>query len=142
MPDVLDMNEHTKRNTNYNSIKNVATTLATGLGASYMASSILGKLAATTLDHQVHRFDKKVSTGLRDKANPVLDPIMRIMSVAGEPWTLYPVMSIVALRWLTEQRKADSAALVLALTGSAAIDKLIKVSIRRPRPRFMLHRSK
>src|SRR5205085_5943089 len=50
--------------------------------------------------------------------------------------------SIVALRWLTQKRQADSATLVLALIGSASLDKLIKVSVKRPRPHFMLHRSK
>ncbi len=123
-------------------LKSTARTLVAGLGASYGTGFILGKLADRTLDRPLFQLDGEVGLGINRRSNSGLDLVMRVASAAGEPWILYPLSGLVALRWLAEDRGADSTALALAVTGSAAVNKLIKLSVNRPRPRFMLRRSK
>jgi undecaprenyl-diphosphatase len=65
---------------------------------------------------------------------------MALASASGEPFTLYPLTAIVALHWLTEQRRTAIATLSMALLGSALVNKVVKAMVERPRPRLRLHR--
>lgn len=110
--------------------------LALGLGADLASVSLMGKLIEGALKSPVRGFDHQVGRGSQRRNKAPLRPAMTALSYTGEPWTLYPVSGLVALRWLAQDRRADAATLGLALVGSAGLNRLIKVFISRPRPRF------
>lgn len=82
------------------------------------------------------KLDEPIINITRKVERPALDKIMKALSGTAEPWALWPVSGAVGLWWLAHKRRADAAALALALAGSGAINKTLKALVRRPRPQF------
>jgi undecaprenyl-diphosphatase len=118
-----------------------AATLAAGFGGSTLGGIVLGKLARTLLDDPLDSLDEKLGKRGNKHTNRIVEAGMGLAGAAGEPWVLYPVSGVVAVRWLLQGRKADSLVLGLALTGSASVNRLVKMTIERPRPHRVLRRT-
>jgi undecaprenyl-diphosphatase len=119
----------------------VPAVLAGGLGTSLASTIAITKIADGVLSRQTRGFDRKLSKmaqRARHSDKKPLDLIMSLLSAAGEPWTLYPVSAVVALKWLSEERPTDAASLALGLVGSAGINEVLKRTVKRPRPFFKL----
>jgi len=115
--------------------------LAAGLAANLAVTSVLGKLTESSKEHKTTDIDKTGTKLVRDTKSKTLDPLMSALSASGEPWALYPVAGLAAARWLADDRRGDVATLGLAVFGSAGITKLLKLVVKRPRPRFRIRRS-
>jgi undecaprenyl-diphosphatase len=115
--------------------------LAAGLITNLAVTSVLGKLTEQSQEHKTTDIDRTGVKLVRSTKSKALNPVMSVLSAAGEPWALYPVAGLAAARWLADDRRADAATLALALTGSAGVSKLLKPLVGRPRPRFRIHRS-
>src|SRR5947209_20006736 len=89
--------------------------LAIGLGANVACVSAMGKLSEGALKSQVTGFDHLVGRGSQRRSKSPLRPAMTALSSTGEPWALYPVGGLVALRWLAQDRRSDAVTLGLAL---------------------------
>src|SRR2546423_3029398 len=81
----------------------VPAVLAGGLSASLISTIVATRLADSILSDQTRAFDHKVldmARGARRSDKRPLDPIMSLLSAAGEPWTLYPMTALIAARWV------------------------------------------
>jgi membrane-associated phospholipid phosphatase len=116
--------------------------LTIGLAAarSYAGAFLIGKLLKEQLKGPVERIDREVTHITREASGKRLDRVMGLMSGLGEPFTLYPVAGLAALLWLVRGHKESSAGVVVSLLGAAAMNKAVKSSVQRPRPKFALHR--
>jgi undecaprenyl-diphosphatase len=101
------------------------------LGFLYVAGRLWEKLTAPSATP----LDIEVGNALGDRRSQLLNNVASVVGYAGEPWTLYPVSGLLALRWLTQGRRADAVTLLTTLATAAAADKGIKNWVRRPRPR-------
>jgi undecaprenyl-diphosphatase len=108
--------------------------LLIGMAASIGLGSALGKLAGRTLKRQTHDFDGYLLDATRAVQSPIADSVMIVMSAMGEPLALYSLSGLVASGWVVQHRQRDSAAVALAIVGSAVIDKAVKSVVKRPRP--------
>jgi undecaprenyl-diphosphatase len=112
-----------------------------GFGASVGTTLLVTKVADSVLSSQTRSFDHKVldrARTTRHTHKKLTDPAMTALSAAGEPHTLYPLAALTAA-WLVTQEQADDAALVmLAVGGSAGLQKVLKRIVHRPRPYWKL----
>ena len=111
-------------------------TLAAGAIANFAVVSALGGLARGALRDQARAIDGAIDRRAKQSQRRALDPVMSVAGCAGEPLVLYPMVGLAAARWAQAGRGGDAATLALALTGSAALNKLTKTVTGRPRPRF------
>jgi undecaprenyl-diphosphatase len=108
--------------------------LVGGFAASVVTGIALGKLIDGPLRPETHNFDGWLLDATRAVQHKPLDPVMAALSNLGEPAVLYPVSGVFAAGWLIEREPEKSAAMALAVAGSAAIDRAIKSVVKRPRP--------
>jgi membrane-associated phospholipid phosphatase len=113
-------------------------TLAAGAIADFAVVLSMGGLARGPLRDRAHAIDGAIDKRAKQSKRRALDPVMSVAGCAGEPFVLYPMVGLAAARWAGVGRTGDAATLALALTGSAALNKLTKSVIGRPRPRFRL----
>jgi undecaprenyl-diphosphatase len=115
--------------------------LILGAGANLAVTLILGKVANGLGNGRAEALDKTVGHRAQDSMRHRLDPLMGLLSSAGEPFVLYPLTGVVAARWVRQDQAAAAATLGLALVGSAALSKVVKLGTNRERPTFRLPRT-
>jgi len=112
-----------------------------GFGASVGATILATRVADGVLSHQTKTFDHTIldkARATRHTHKKLTDPAMTALSAAGEPRALYPLAALTAA-WLVTQEQADDAVLVmLAVGGSAGLQKVLKRMVHRPRPYWKL----
>lgn len=65
---------------------------------------------------------------------PLLDPAMRLLSALGYAWGVIPA-DLALIVWLMLRRRGPQAGFALvAIAGSAALNKIVKLGIARERP--------
>lgn len=117
-----------------------AAVLGGGITSSLATAFVTGKVIEGTLKRPTRTFDRSISHTLCDVANPALDQVMKLLSAAGEPFTLYPVAGLAALRWLKEKREKDALVMAVAIGGSAAMNGALKRIVKRSRPIIVLRK--
>ncbi len=117
-----------------------AALLVGGITSSLATAFVTGKLIEGPLKRPTRTFDRQIGQALCDPANPVLDQVMKLLSAAGESFTLYPLTGLAALRWLTQKREKDALIAVVALLGSAGLNGVLKRTIKRSRPIIILRK--
>lgn len=132
----------TKHNNHERRDRPVALTIGLAIAKSYGSALIIGKLLKHSLKEPTENIDRQITHTVRDAEGKKLDQVMALMSGLGEPFTLYPIAGLTSLWWLTKGQKENSAGLLVSLLGAALMNKAIKASVRRPRPRFTLQRQK
>jgi undecaprenyl-diphosphatase len=108
--------------------------LLAGIAGSVATGILGGKLTTGPLKRSVRAFDRQLTDITHEVRNPVLDFGMTFSSKLGEPLMLYPLSGLVGIIWLAQKKGYESLSLGMALAGSAAINKVVKSSIQRPRP--------
>ncbi|MBF6613292.1 MAG: phosphatase PAP2 family protein [Chloroflexi bacterium] len=111
-----------------------AAMLVGGVTSSLATAFVTGKLIEGPLKRPTRTFDRRISHALCAAANPALDQMMKLLSAAGEPFTLYPLTGFAALRWLTQKREKDALITAVAIGGSAAMNGALKRVVKRSRP--------
>ncbi|MGI8588690.1 MAG: phosphatase PAP2 family protein [Chloroflexia bacterium] len=127
---------------NDSSVGRVVGIFAAGLGTDIAVISLLGKLAEGALKSETKAVDKEGTHLVRDTEHPALDPVTSLLSGIGEPNTLYPVAGLLAALWWAKGRPADALTIGIAVAGSSAVDKAVKLIVKRPRPRTRFHRQR
>jgi membrane-associated phospholipid phosphatase len=115
--------------------------LAAGFGTSLVGTTLVTKVADGVLSHQVRSFDHTIldkARGTRHTHKKLTNPVMTLLSAAGEPRVLYPVAALAAARWVTEERADDAATVALGILGSAGLNQVLKRVVHRPRPIWKL----
>jgi undecaprenyl-diphosphatase len=115
--------------------------LAAGFGASVAAPILVTKVADGVLSRQTRSFDHTLldqASDLRHSYKKPLDPVMALLSGAGEPRTLYPVTAVTAVTCALKGRPADAATVALSVLGSAGLNQILKRVVHRPRPVWKL----
>src|SRR5438045_2486819 len=111
----------------------IAVALA-GLASSYSGAFVVGRLVEDPLKDLVADFDKRLDRATQKLQTPVVDHAMGLASAAGEPWVLYPVAGLASLFFALRRRGKDAITCMLATVGSAALNYLLKITVKRPRP--------
>ena len=122
-------------------LKRVPAILVGGLAASIASIALFGKISDEVLEHESMLFDTRLVEVARKMRSPALDTTMSVITATGEPWAISLVGGIVALKWLSDERRADIATLLLAAGGGGIVNQLLKLLFRRERPVLKLRRA-
>lgn len=92
--------------------------------------------ALTLLAHYYAYFgwDVRAANALYAFETPSLLEFMRLVSVAGDRWIPFALTGAVALLFFSRGRFSEGSALILSAAGSAILNKLLKITVGRPRP--------
>lgn len=92
--------------------------------------------ALTLLAHYYAYFgwDVRAAEALYSFETPALLSFMRLASTAGDGWIPFALTGAVALLFFSRMRFSEGNALILSAGGSAILNKLLKVTVSRPRP--------
>lgn len=78
-------------------------------------------------------WDAPIILAIHQLSRPWLDTLMRILTQAGEAGAIS--VGLLAAAWFAWKRKhLDAASIIISLSGSAALNTLLKFLLKRPRP--------
>lgn len=78
-------------------------------------------------------WDAPVILAIHQFSRPWLDTLMRILTQAGEIGAV--VVALLAAAWfIWKHKRLDAASILISLSGSAALNTLLKILLKRPRP--------
>jgi undecaprenyl-diphosphatase len=102
--------------------------------ASAVALLLFAWLAASVLQGQSMRFDVAGRAAVHAWANPGLTSFMRFMSWLGSPYFVAPAAGLAVWRLSSGGRTRAGVLFVVAVVGAEALDQILKLLFRRPRP--------
>ncbi len=121
--------------------RRVPLVLLGGLGASALSMAIFGHLADEILENEALGIDQAGVAWVRAHRSPALDRFFSVVTATGEPWAQAIESALVAGRWTTEGRTADTVTLAFALGGGGLINQILKQFFHRQRPTLALRRA-
>jgi undecaprenyl-diphosphatase len=102
--------------------------------ASAVALLLFAWLAVSVLQGQSMRFDLAGRAAVHAWANPGLTSFMRFMSWLGSPYFVAPAAGLAVWRLSSGGRARAGVLFVVAVVGGEALDQILKLAFRRPRP--------
>jgi len=91
-------------------------------------------LTALAYYHAYFGWDLRAARALHSLETPGLLEFMRLVSVPGDRWVPFALTGATMLAFLALRRTSEGMTLLLSAAGSALLNKLIKISVGRPRP--------
>src|SRR2546425_720020 len=95
---------------------------------------LFGWLATVLLRGETFRFDASVRNAIHAWASPQLTYAMRGVTQLGSAWFLFSLAAILVWRLANMGRRRAALILVAASLGALALDQILKLVFRRPRP--------
>ena len=71
---------------------------------------------------------------LQTNSLPGMSGLMRVVSVFGNGWVPFALTPLTAIAFLAFRRQSEAACLILSAGGGAALNRLLKLLVGRPRP--------
>ena len=78
-------------------------------------------------------WDMPIILAIHHLSRPALDTVMRIVTQTGESGAI-AIAAILAIWFIWKRNHIDAASIVVSLSGGAALNTLLKILLRRPRP--------
>ena len=106
----------------------------TAILALYFLASFTSIAVSLALSRAITTYDPQLLALLRSFRTPALTRLFWIATVLADPRVIALLVGVAALLLVMWGRRAEAGLLVITLSGGAAVQTLVKLAFRRPRP--------